>query len=225
MKICDFGLAREIVSPPPTHSKNPATGRESSSSFQTSRCNLSLSTVNAENHGDAPSPVSIKRTMTRHVVTRYYRSPELLVIGDYTKSVDIWSVGCIAAELLQMLQENEPNYRNRHPLFPGKYSSLSPRRSMSPLFYQDNPNVELKQDDQICVVCEALGRPPRRFLDRIPYEHVREQLEKYEEKKIDWNQYFRYIPSELCDLLNQMLVGERGRLWTRRSMTMKKGSM
>ena len=165
--------------------------------------------MDAEHHGDAPSPVSVKRTMTRHVVTRYYRSPELLVIGDYTKSVDIWSVGCIAAELLQMIQENESDYRNRHPLFPGKYSSLSPRWSKSPLCYQDNPNIELKEDDQICVVCEALGRPPQRFLDRIPYEHVREQLEKYEEKKIDWTEYFRYIPNELCDLLNHMLVGKR----------------
>ena len=209
MKVCDFGLAREIVSLPHTHPKAPSTGRESSSSFQSSRCNLSLNTVNTESHGDAPSPVSVKRTMTRHVVTRYYRSPELLVIGDYTKSVDMWSVGCIAAELLQMLQENESDYRNRHPLFPGKCSSLSPRWSNSPLAYQDSLNIELKKDDQICVVCDALGRPPQRFLDRIPYEHVREQLEKYTEKKIDWKQYFRYIPSELCDLLNHMLVGER----------------
>lgn len=209
MKICDFGLAREIVSLQHAHPKGFSTGRESSTNFQLSRCNISINTVDAEHHGDAPSPVSVKRTMTRHVVTRYYRSPELLVIGDYTKSVDIWSVGCIAAELLQMIQENESDYRNRHPLFPGKYSSLSPRWSKSPLCYQDNPNIELKEDDQICVVCEALGRPPQRFLDRIPYEHVREQLEKYEEKKIDWTEYFRYIPNELCDLLNHMLVGKR----------------
>ena len=46
---------------------------------------------------------------TDYVSTRWYRSPELLV-GDanYSKSVDIWAIGCIYAELY-----------NGIPLFPG----------------------------------------------------------------------------------------------------------
>jgi serine/threonine protein kinase len=49
--------------------------------------------------------------MTQHVVTRWYRPPELMLAPDgrYTNSVDMWSVGCILAELL-----------GRRPLFPGK---------------------------------------------------------------------------------------------------------
>lgn len=49
--------------------------------------------------------------MTEHVVTRWYRPPELMLCadGNYDASVDIWSVGCIFAELL-----------GRKPLFPGK---------------------------------------------------------------------------------------------------------
>lgn len=49
--------------------------------------------------------------MTEHVVTRWYRPPELMLSADgmYTDAVDIWSVGCIFAELL-----------GRKPLFPGK---------------------------------------------------------------------------------------------------------
>ncbi|EDO30527.1 predicted protein [Nematostella vectensis] len=39
--------------------------------------------------------------MTQEVVTQYYRSPELLTGSThYTQAVDIWSVGCIFAELL-----------------------------------------------------------------------------------------------------------------------------
>ncbi|KAL4002773.1 Protein kinase domain family protein [Acanthocheilonema viteae] len=39
--------------------------------------------------------------MTHEVVTQYYRSPELLMgARTYTGAVDIWSVGCIFAELL-----------------------------------------------------------------------------------------------------------------------------
>ncbi|KJH44311.1 kinase domain protein [Dictyocaulus viviparus] len=42
-----------------------------------------------------------RQNMTHEVVTQYYRSPELLMgARRYTGAVDIWSVGCIFAELL-----------------------------------------------------------------------------------------------------------------------------
>lgn len=48
--------------------------------------------------------------MTEYVVTRWYRAPELILSsGEYTRAIDIWSVGCIFAELL-----------GRKPLFPGR---------------------------------------------------------------------------------------------------------
>ena len=49
--------------------------------------------------------------MTKHIVTRWYRPPELMMHPDglYTSAVDMWSVGCIFAELI-----------GRKPLFPGK---------------------------------------------------------------------------------------------------------
>ncbi|KAI2804809.1 hypothetical protein BLOT_003797, partial [Blomia tropicalis] len=41
------------------------------------------------------------RYMTQEVVTQYYRAPELLMGARfYTESIDMWSVGCIFAELL-----------------------------------------------------------------------------------------------------------------------------
>ncbi|KDD76079.1 protein kinase-like protein [Helicosporidium sp. ATCC 50920] len=48
--------------------------------------------------------------MTEYVVTRWYRAPELLLSCEaYDAGIDVWSVGCILAELL-----------GRKPLFPGK---------------------------------------------------------------------------------------------------------
>lgn len=39
--------------------------------------------------------------MTQEVVTQYYRAPEILMgAKHYGSAVDIWSVGCIFAELL-----------------------------------------------------------------------------------------------------------------------------
>lgn len=48
--------------------------------------------------------------LTEYVATRWYRAPEIMLSWRfYTKAVDIWSVGCIFAELL-----------GRRPLFPGR---------------------------------------------------------------------------------------------------------
>uniref|UniRef100_A0A158R8V0 Stress-activated protein kinase JNK n=1 Tax=Taenia asiatica TaxID=60517 RepID=A0A158R8V0_TAEAS len=38
--------------------------------------------------------------MTPYVVTRYYRAPEVILGMGYTANVDIWSVGCIFAEMV-----------------------------------------------------------------------------------------------------------------------------
>jgi serine/threonine protein kinase len=42
---------------------------------------------------------TLKKTV--YVVTRWYRAPEVsLLIRSYNESLDMWSVGCIFAELL-----------------------------------------------------------------------------------------------------------------------------
>ncbi|ESN96461.1 hypothetical protein HELRODRAFT_107531 [Helobdella robusta] len=50
--------------------------------------------------------------MTQEVVTQYYRAPEILMgAKHYTYAVDMWSVGCIMAELLSrrvLFQANNP---------------------------------------------------------------------------------------------------------------------
>ena len=48
--------------------------------------------------------------MTEYVATRWYRAPEImLTFQEYTKVIDVWSVGCILAEML-----------SGKPLFPGR---------------------------------------------------------------------------------------------------------
>ena len=38
--------------------------------------------------------------MTEYVATRWYRAPEILLgSSSYTKAVDMWSIGCILAEM------------------------------------------------------------------------------------------------------------------------------
>jgi mitogen-activated protein kinase 1/3 len=67
-----------------------------------------------------PPPLQLKRGLTKHVVTRWYRAPEVILLQPYTAAVDIWSVGCIFAELLNLLRDNISDYRRRRALFPGE---------------------------------------------------------------------------------------------------------
>jgi len=75
----------------------------------------------------------MKRELTGHVVTRWYRAPELILLEkDYTAAIDVWSLGCIFAELLGMIKENAPTFLDRSPLFPGTSCfPLSPDRANS----------------------------------------------------------------------------------------------
>lgn len=55
------------------------------------------------------APEEDNMELTEYVVTRWYRAPEIMLSSrEYTKAIDIWSTGCIFAELL-----------GRTPLFPG----------------------------------------------------------------------------------------------------------
>ena len=60
--------------------------------------------------GLASSPDEHATFMTEYVATRWYRAPELMLsFSEYTYAIDIWSVGCILAEMVA-----------RRQLFPGK---------------------------------------------------------------------------------------------------------
>lgn len=65
------------------------------------------SQVKVADFGLARSYLPPFKAYTDKVVTLWYRAPELLLgIGSYSAAIDIWSVGCIFAEML-----------NREPLF------------------------------------------------------------------------------------------------------------
>ncbi|CAD8054978.1 unnamed protein product [Paramecium primaurelia] len=53
-----------------------------------------------------------EENMTEYVVTRYYRAPEIMLSSQqYSKPVDIWSLGCTFAELMsRKTLFNAPNY-------------------------------------------------------------------------------------------------------------------
>lgn len=64
--------------------------------------------------------MKLKRTLTPHVVTRWYRAPELILMEkQYSYEIDIWSAGCIFGELLRMVAGNSSIQLHQSALFMG----------------------------------------------------------------------------------------------------------
>lgn len=95
--------------------------------------------------------------LTEYVATRWYRAPEIMLNSKgYTQSIDMWSVGCILAEML-----------SNRPIFPGKH-------------YLDQLNHILgvlgspSQDDLNCIIndkarCYIQSLP---FKPKIPWDRM-----------------------------------------------------
>uniref|UniRef100_A0A1J3JMH3 Serine/threonine-protein kinase ppk15 n=1 Tax=Noccaea caerulescens TaxID=107243 RepID=A0A1J3JMH3_NOCCA len=73
------------------------------------------------------------RTVYSYIQSRYYRSPEVLLGYQYTTAIDMWSFGCIVAELFLGL-----------PLFPGA-SEFDILRRMVEILGKQPPDYVLKE--------------------------------------------------------------------------------
>eukprot|EP00934_Nitzschia_sp_Nitz4_P000066 Nitzschia sp. Nitz4//scaffold36_size144017//119988//121981//NITZ4_003113-RA/size144017-processed-gene-0.92-mRNA-1//-1//CDS//3329549537//66//frame0 len=180
LKICDFGLAR-IVDLDTMNSKD------------------SKSPEKAGRETRPPDFSSMKRApltrqLTKHVVTRWYRAPELILIQPYTSAVDIWSLGCILAELLSMQEESVPSYQDRAPLFPG--GTCFPLSGES--------GVADERLDQLSVIFGVIGTPSPEDVASIGYakEYIK-TLGVIKPKKLET--LFPAADAAALDLLDKML--------------------
>jgi mitogen-activated protein kinase 1/3 len=151
VKICDFGLSCAIGDAQPSPKDLPNTPRR--------------------DDGDGVEPVvhavprmqRKTRALTRHVVTRWYRAPELILLQEnYSEAIDVWSVGCIYAELLGMLEGTSK--QDRGPLFPGSSCfPLSPDRRHR----RDSRFHTRGSHDQLNVIFDLLGTPTAEQVEQL----------------------------------------------------------
>lgn len=141
----------------------------------------------------SPKKVPLQRQLTKHVVTRWYRAPELILIQPYTTAVDIWSLGCIFAELLSMQEGSVPGYQDRTPLFPG--GACYPLSG-------DTDNAE--RMDQLSVIFGVIGTPSKQDIESIgrANEYIK-SLGTTEPKKFE--SLFPAADHMALDLLQKML--------------------
>ncbi|CAM9231751.1 unnamed protein product [Chrysoparadoxa australica] len=162
-----------------------------------------------------------QQDLTEYVVTRWYRAPEImLACQEYTKAIDIWSVGCIFAELLDRRWEHpqakpspsppqgsfccSPMSRLYHPCSHFSFACLAlPHLSLRPrpLFPGDDYIHQLQ------IICEKLGRPEESELGFVTSAKAKRfvmSLPATEPRSL--KTCFPDADEEAVDLLQRMLV-------------------
>lgn len=188
VKICDFGLARTIETPTEALSNLPA--------MQDGYENMAPGVPHTKN---------MKRQLTGHVVTRWYRAPELILLQEnYTEAIDVWSIGCIFAELLGMMKENVPSYLDRSPMFPGSSCfPLSPdQKHASDYKFHTKGNR-----DQLNMIFNVLGTPSDEDTQCLEKEDAKKYIRIFAPREgIDFRTRFAGASPEAIDLLKHMLM-------------------
>jgi serine/threonine protein kinase len=148
-----------------------------------------------------------QQMLSVHVVTRWYRAPELILIEtDYTSAIDVWSVGCIFAELMMMIQENAPTIVERTPLFPGKFCfPLSPP-DKSKAIQVNERGFPVDRSDQLNVIFEVIGTPSEEDMEFITDKNGILYLKSIKAKpKKNLKQKFPGSSDDALDVLDKML--------------------
>jgi len=195
VKICDFGLSRAVAMEKQAHLEEPQNSpRDAEEGNEEAEVEVPL----------VPHTENLKRNLTRHVVTRWYRAPELILLqANYTDSIDVWSVGCIFAELLGMFKENVPNPADRGPLFPGS--------SCFPLSPDQKHRTDYKyhtrgKQEQLNVIFNLLGTPSPADVDTLERDDAKRYIKCFQEREgSGLTQKYPGASPEAIDLLEQML--------------------
>ncbi|GMF42596.1 unnamed protein product [Phytophthora fragariaefolia] len=192
IKICDFGLARGLSSSASTTGRKRKRLGDGSTPDESTLQGVGV-------HPRTPAR-RIQRQLTEHVVTRWYRAPEIIFRDhDYSAAIDVWSVGCIFAELLSMQKSSVPSHYQREPLFPGvSCFPLSPGAGQ----------VALPQDsrDQLNTILDVLGTMDEEDIAEIADPDVQFYLRSLPPRpKRNLQEMYPGAEPEAIDLLTWML--------------------
>jgi len=228
VKICDFGLARSFANVV-TAAGAVLASPKSAEELKTDSSDEDIKIKNSKLAPISPSSLdnevpekkkqeiqnqlkrtqglrrSMKRQLTGHVVTRWYRAPEIILLEkDYGAAVDVWSVGCIFAELLSMIKENAPTYSDRSPLFPGKSCfPLSPDHKVT----AKKGGYPTTHTDQLNVIFDVIGTPTEEEMVFVTDPKAVEYLKTFTpRKRTDLKKKYPAAGDDAIDLLNKMLV-------------------
>ena len=149
-KLCDFGLARTNLK----RDKLSALVKEEVSKLKSKGEQKELerrSLITTILSADQETRNKQKRSISNHVVTRFYRAPEVIFLEKrYDSALDMWSVGCVLAELLACINGKKVKEMKR-VLFKADYCN--------PLSPQDETDANEKSQDMLECIIRNIGFP------------------------------------------------------------------
>ena len=184
LKICDFGLSRSY--------------RKLNHNFEEG-LNMSRDPYEEDMGIGSGKP---SRILTGHVVTRWYRAPEVILMEkEYGKEMDIWSLGCVFGEMLGMIRDNISQHIERVPLFPGRSCfPLSPDLNAT----TTRAGYPVSDHDQLNMILQVVGT--RDSYDFITDAKALKYIQAYPPCKAkDFREIFPGINANELDLLTRML--------------------
>jgi mitogen-activated protein kinase 1/3 len=207
IKICDFGLARGL---PDDFIEGMDVDFESGNYNANPRtqslpiCSNKLLDISPDTLLPRPKTITLKRRLSGHVVTRWYRPPELIIRErEYNKPIDVWSLACIIAELCSMQKGNALTIFDRAPLFPGQSC------------FPDSPDMKVRErragfpsseTDQLNVIFDVIGTPKEEETNFITDERAKIYVKSFRprERKNLREMYPATHPA-LIQMMEQML--------------------
>eukprot|EP00401_Gymnodinium_catenatum_P041140 CAMPEP_0117555438 /NCGR_PEP_ID=MMETSP0784-20121206/51275_1 /TAXON_ID=39447 /ORGANISM="" /LENGTH=415 /DNA_ID=CAMNT_0005352645 /DNA_START=24 /DNA_END=1271 /DNA_ORIENTATION=+ len=149
-----------------------------------------------------PHTLRLKTSLTARVVTTWYRAPELILLQkNYTEAIDVWSAGCIYAELLGTLEGT--NFLDRGAIFPGRTCfPLSPdhRHRGDFKFHTES------EHDMLNKIFNVIGTPCEDDLKEIDREDAAKYVRLFAKRKGEGlKPRFPHVGDEMLDVLEQML--------------------
>jgi len=197
VKLCDFGLAR-------------------CTKINTARRLPKGWMKNAKEHGLSENyekrKYAFSKKVTGHIVTRYYRPPEVsartswMNDRDLMPAIDIWSMGCIMGEMLQLIKGNMKQGQTKRKVLikGGADMAYSPGGT-----YVHDSGVEFtKKMEQLEAVLRLVGKPSQEFIDHITDQDSRQLVDAIMQKDfegVDLAAVFPASDEDCLDFLRQCL--------------------
>jgi serine/threonine protein kinase len=182
-------------------------GNDSTSNSSSQSSTFPNSTSSTMKHPASLKKQTKQQKLTHHVVTRWYRAPELILIEkDYTSAIDVWAAGCVFAELMMMIKENASSFTERKPLFPGKFCfPLSPPAKSNTIKVNEK-GFPMDKSDQLNVIFEVIGTPTEEEMEFVTDKNGIVYLKSIQPlPKSNLKSRFPGSTDEALDLLDKML--------------------
>jgi mitogen-activated protein kinase 1/3 len=193
VKIGDFGLSRAIGGEQLHLTHHPHTPRNEGEDESSP----------PQGVPSVPHTARLKKNLTGHVVTRWYRAPELILLQDnYSEQIDTWSVGCIYAELLGMLEGT--HLMDRGPMFPGSSCfPLSPNHKHKSDYRYHTQGKE----DMLNKIFNVIGTPKEAEIEKLTRDDAKRYLKCFTHRPGEGlKQNFPDVDDRFLDILGKLLI-------------------